>query len=106
MTQKVLITGASGGFGKLTVKTLLGKGHQVAATMRNISGKNKAVADELSNAGAKIIELDITNDQSVTKGVTKAITDLDGLDVLVNNAGIGTIGMQEFFTTSDYQKLF
>ncbi len=106
MTKRILITGASGGFGKLTVKTLLEKGHQVAAAMRDIKGKNKSVADELSNAGAKIIELDVTNDLSVTDGVNKALADLGGLDVLFNNAGVGTLGMQEFFTTSDYQKLF
>ena len=106
MTQKILITGASGGFGKLTVKTLIGKGHYVAAAMRDINGKNKAVADELDKAGVKIIELDVTNDQSVTNGVNKAIADLGGLDVLFNNAGVGTLGLQEFFTTSDYQRLF
>ncbi|MCZ8023220.1 MAG: SDR family oxidoreductase [Chryseotalea sp.] len=106
MTQKILITGASGGFGKLTVKALIDKGHQVAAAMRDINGKNKAVATELSKAGAKIIELDVTNDQSVTNGVNKAITELGALDVLFNNAGVGTLGMQEFFTTSDYQRLF
>lgn len=106
MTQKILITGASGGFGKLTVKALIDKGHEVAAAMRDINGKNKAVATELSKAGAKIIELDVTNDQSVTNGVNKAITELGALDVLFNNAGVGTLGMQEFFTTSDYQRLF
>lgn len=106
MAKKVLITGASGGFGKLTVITLLDKGHQVAAAMRYINGKNKAIADELRKAGAKIIELDVTSDQSVTNGVKQAISDLGGLDVLFNNAGVGTLGMQEFFTTADYQKLF
>lgn len=106
MKQKILITGSSGGFGKLTVSSLLGKGHQVAAAMRDVNGKNKIVANELSKAGAKIIELDVTNDQSVSNGVTKAISDLGGLDVLINNAGVGTLGMQEFFTTDDYQKLF
>jgi NAD(P)-dependent dehydrogenase (short-subunit alcohol dehydrogenase family) len=106
MKQKILITGASSGFGKLTVKTLLEKGHQVAAAMRDINGKNKSVSDELSLLGAKIIELDVTNDQSVANGVKNAIDKLGGLDVLFNNAGVGTIGMQEFFTTTDYEKLF
>ena len=106
MAKKILITGASGGFGKLTVLTLLQKGHQVAASMRDIHGKNKNVADELSKAGAKIIEIDVTDDTSVNNGVQKAITDLDGLDVLINNAGLGVLGMQEFFTPADFQKVF
>ncbi len=106
MAKKILITGASGGFGKLTVLTLLQKGHQVAASMRDINGKNKNVADELRKAGAKIIEIDVTDDTSVNNGVQKAITDLDGLDVLINNAGLGVLGMQEFFTPADFQKVF
>jgi NAD(P)-dependent dehydrogenase (short-subunit alcohol dehydrogenase family) len=106
MAKKILITGASGGFGKLTVLTLLQKGHQVAASMRDINGKNKNVADELRKAGAKIIEIDVTDDTSVTNGVNSAISDLDGLDVLINNAGLGVLGMQEFFTPADFQKVF
>jgi len=106
MSKKILITGASGGFGKLSALSLLGKGHQVAAAMRNINGKNKAVAEELRKVGAKVIEIDVTNDESVTNGVAHAINELGGLDVLFNNAGVGSLGMQEFFTASDYQKLF
>jgi len=44
---KVLITGANGGFGALTVKTLLEQGHSVVGTMRNPDSKNKVAADEL-----------------------------------------------------------
>ncbi|MDX2128817.1 MAG: SDR family oxidoreductase [Chloroherpetonaceae bacterium] len=106
MSHKVLVTGASSGFGKLTVKTLLQKGHQVSACMRDPKGKNKSVSEELSSLGAKVIELDVTNDQSVANGVNSTITQLGGLDVLFNNAGVGTLGIQEFYTTADYQKLF
>jgi NAD(P)-dependent dehydrogenase (short-subunit alcohol dehydrogenase family) len=106
MNQKVLITGASGGFGILTVKELLKNGHKVVAAMRGIDGKNKAIASELKTLGASIVEIDVTNDQSVEKGVSQAIADLGGLDVLINNAGIGSIGMLEFFTTGDFQKLY
>ena len=106
MTKKILITGASGGFGKLTVLTLLQKGHQVAATMRDVNGRNKIVADELRIAGAIVLDIDVTDDKSVTNGVQNAITELNGLDVLINNAGVGVLGMQEFFTTDDFQKVF
>jgi NAD(P)-dependent dehydrogenase (short-subunit alcohol dehydrogenase family) len=106
MMKKILVTGASGGFGKLVVKTLLGRGHQVVAAMRDKEGKNKSVASELTQAGAKTVELDVTDEASVTRGVNSAMSQLNGLDVLINNAGVGTLGMQEFFTTADYQKLF
>ena len=45
MSKKVLITGASAGFGKLTTATLLEKGHNVVASMRGADGKNKVLAD-------------------------------------------------------------
>jgi NAD(P)-dependent dehydrogenase (short-subunit alcohol dehydrogenase family) len=106
MSKKILITGASGGFGVLTVKKLIENGNQVAAAMRDVAGRNKNTAEELSALGAKIIELDVTNDDSVTKGVESAIQQLGGLDVLMNNAGIGSAGMIEFFTTADFQRMY
>lgn len=104
--SKVIITGANGGFGALTTKTLLGKGHQVVATMRNPETKNKEAAQELSDLGAHIVNVDVTDEKSVNEGVAKAIELLEGLDVVINNAGIGVLGIQEQFTIEDFQKLF
>jgi NAD(P)-dependent dehydrogenase (short-subunit alcohol dehydrogenase family) len=106
MKQKILITGASGGFGKLTVKSLLENGHEVVASLRDANGRNKTVANDLQNLGAKIVEIDVTNDESVNFGVAKAIQLLNGLDVVINNAGLGVLGIQEFYTSEDFQKLF
>jgi NAD(P)-dependent dehydrogenase (short-subunit alcohol dehydrogenase family) len=106
MSKKILITGASGGFGKLTVEKLISNGHKVAAGMRDVNGRNKNTADALRTLGAIVVELDVTNDESVTNGVAKAIKHLGGLDVLMNNAGIGSAGMLEFFTTADFQKVY
>ncbi|MEM7103999.1 MAG: SDR family oxidoreductase [Bacteroidota bacterium] len=106
MSKRILITGASRGFGKLTVDTLLEAGHQVAASMRDPNGRNKAVADEQRAKGAHIIELDVTDDNSVNGGVNSAIEALGGLDVVINNAGVGVLGMQEHFTPEDIQRLF
>lgn len=106
MSSKVLVTGASGGFGALTVKSLLANGHAVAATMRNTTTRNKEKTDELTSLGAHVIELDVTSDESVNAGVAKAIELLGGLDVVVNNAGVGVLGIQENFTIEDFKKLF
>lgn len=104
--SKILITGANGGFGALTVKTLLNQGHSVVATMRNTDSKNKAIADELTLLGAKIVNIDVSNDESVNSGVAKAIELLGGLDVVINNAGVGVLGIQEQFNTDDFKRLF
>lgn len=106
MSKKVLITGASSGFGKLTTQTLLDKGHTVIASMRGADGKNKSIADELATAGAHIVEIDVTNDESVRRGIENAIEKASGLEVVVNNAGLGVLGIQETFTPEDWQKLF
>lgn len=102
----VLITGTSGGFGKLTVDALIGKGHTVVASMRGIDGKNKAQADAYRAQGVSVVEIDVTNDESVDSGVRQAQELVGGLDVVVNNAGVGVVGVQETFTAEDWQTLF
>lgn len=106
MSKKILITGASGGFGKLTTLSLLKNGHKVVASMRGMGGKNRVAADELKKAGAEIVELDVVDDKSVGKGVEEALKLLSGIDVVVNNAGVGVLGLQESFTAEDWQKVF
>jgi len=106
MSKNILITGASSGFGKLTTQTLLKAGHTVVASMRGMADKNQSVAAELQSAGAHIVEIDVTSDDSVTKGVDAALEMAAGIDVVVNNAGMGVIGLQESFTPEDWQGLF
>ncbi len=106
MNKKILITGASGGFGFLTCKELRAKGHQVTGTMRKADGKNDIKAEDLRRLGVHIVEMDVTDESSVNNGVQEAIEKMGGLDVLINNAGVGVLGMQEHFTPKDMQKVF
>lgn len=106
MSQKILITGSSSGFGFLSASTLLDAGHTVIATMRDPKGRNKKNAELLKKKGALIIDIDVTNDKSVEAGVTEALKATGQIDVLVNNAGVGVSGLQEAFTIDDWKKIF
>lgn len=103
---KIIVTGATGGFGFLTIKQLMADGHKVVGTARDLAGRNKAKASELEKLGAMMAEMDVTQDGSVNKGIEQAVQKLGGLDVVVNNAGVGVLGLTEAFTPDDMRKIF
>ncbi|MDS0857512.1 SDR family oxidoreductase [Burkholderia pseudomultivorans] len=106
MSKNILITGASSGFGRDTAETLSAAGHRVFASMRDIAGRNQPHADALQASGAHVIELDVTDDASVERGVASLLENAGHLDVLINNAGIGSAGISEAFTAKQVQALF
>jgi NAD(P)-dependent dehydrogenase (short-subunit alcohol dehydrogenase family) len=106
MKHKILVTGASGAFGSLTCIKLVENGHQVVGTMRSVQGKNAQLANELKSKGVQLVEMDVTNEDSVNEGVKSAIEIMGGIDTVFNNAGIGANGILETFTAEDIQKVF
>jgi len=103
----ILITGTSSGFGNLTAKTLAKDGHKVYATMRDSEGKNSDSAKELSEIdNIKVLDLDVTDDNSVNETVKKIIEAEGKIDVVVNNAGITALGITEAFTIEQAKKIF
>src|ERR1700748_3907102 len=92
MSKTILITGASSGFGRDTAETLDRAGHRVFASMRDIAGRNGVHADALRAKGIAVVELDVTDDASVERGVAQVLAQAKRLDVLINNAGIGSAG--------------
>jgi NAD(P)-dependent dehydrogenase (short-subunit alcohol dehydrogenase family) len=109
--QVIFITGASTGFGRLFAETLARNGHTVFATMRDPQGKNaKNAADLLALASREslsifTIECDVTSDASVEQAVRSAIAQSDRIDVAINNAGYGIIGLAEAITTQQAQQI-
>jgi NAD(P)-dependent dehydrogenase (short-subunit alcohol dehydrogenase family) len=103
-SQVIIITGASSGFGRATAETLARHGHTVYATVRDLTGKNQPVTRELRNAAQAghtrlhVIELDVTNTDSVERAVQTVVRETGRLDVLINNAGIFYAGITEGFT--------
>ena len=106
MSKTILITGASSGFGRDTAQTLFRAGHTVYASMRDIQGKNREAAAALRKLGVQTVELDVRDDASVAAGVKQVLAKAGKIDVLVNNAGIGSAGVTEAFTTEQAQAVF
>jgi len=84
--MNVLITGASSGIGRATATYLREKGLNVIGTSRKPPDKEAAFP---------LIQLDVTNDESVDRCINEALHQLKHIDVLINNAGYGICGPLE-----------
>ena len=110
--SNIIITGTSSGFGRAMVETLAADGHTIFACMRESSARNAKPAQELGKLGTKggrvsIVEMDVTSDASVTHAIDKIVSETGGaIDVLVNNAGRLSAGVQEAYTLDQVKGLF
>ena len=107
MSETILITGTSNGFGKDAAKTLAEAGHQVFATMRDLNGRNRVAAEELRSKGIDVLELDVTSDAGVGDAFRDLYQKTGGkLDVLINNAGLFAQGIAETYTPDQVREMF
>ena len=105
--SRVLITGANSGIGRATAVYLARQGHRVWAGIRNMD-KAAGLADEArkENLPIKVVALDVTEDLSVREAVQQVVKEGGGIDVLVNNAGIGGSGVVEDIDLKASQAIF
>jgi len=103
----VVITGCSSGFGMLSAVEFARRGDQVFATMRDSakSGPLKAAA-EAAKTSVEVLELDVNERESVETAIGEVINRAGRIDVLVNNAGIGTHGPVEDFEDDEVAAIF
>jgi NAD(P)-dependent dehydrogenase (short-subunit alcohol dehydrogenase family) len=83
MSNVILITGISSGFGKHTAELLAAKGHIVYGTVRR---------DEEVSSSVNSLNLDLTNTDSIRQAVQTLIQKESRIDILINNAGMHTGG--------------
>jgi NAD(P)-dependent dehydrogenase (short-subunit alcohol dehydrogenase family) len=85
-----VVTGANSGIGRATAIYLAAQGHTVYGTVRDVNRAEKlgSMADQAS-VEVRLVELDVSDDESVQAGFERILTETKGVDVLVNNAGIG-----------------
>ena len=91
MGKTCIVTGANSGIGRSTAITLAKNDYTVFATMRSLERgeKLRGIAQEL-NLVIKTVELDVSDTDSVNQGINEILNQTDQIDVLINNAGVGS----------------
>jgi NAD(P)-dependent dehydrogenase (short-subunit alcohol dehydrogenase family) len=90
----VLITGCSSGFGLATAVAFARRGDQVIAAVRDAT-RADALVSAAGSASLEVIEMDVTDDDSVAAATASAQGRFGPVDVLVNNAGVARYGAIE-----------
>ncbi len=102
MTNTVLITGTSSGYGKATAEHFLERGWNVVATMRTPNaGVISGPAERL-----EIVALDITRPETIREAIAAAVAAFGAIDVWINNAGIGMASAVEATPDCAIRELF
>ncbi len=106
-SQVVLITGATDGLGRAAAIYLAEHGYRVFAAGRS---PEKRAALETAAQSAKLpletLEMDVSDDASVERGVRTVLEKDGAIDVLVNNAGLGYVATVEDLTLEDFRRQF
>lgn len=112
MSNIVVITGASSGFGALTARALADTGHTVYAGMRDTTGRNAPQAQSAADYSSqhsvdlRAIEMDVNSQESVDTAIARIIAEHGRIDVLIHNAGHMVTGPTEAFTPEQLAELY
>ncbi|GAB7106716.1 SDR family oxidoreductase [Streptomyces phaeofaciens JCM 4814] len=112
MTNIVVITGASSGFGALTARALADAGDTVYAGMRRTATRNAPQADAASAYGKehgvdlRPVELDVSSQESIDTAISRILAEHGRIDVLIHNAGHMATGPAEAFTPEQLADLY
>ncbi|GAA5122509.1 SDR family oxidoreductase [Pseudonocardia adelaidensis] len=104
MAKNIVVTGASSGFGALTVRALADAGHTVHAGMRETTGRNAPAVTALREyarehgVDLRAVEMDVADQASVDAAIGHIVAEVGRLDVVVHNAGHMVLGPAEAFT--------
>ncbi len=101
------ITGASGGLGAQFARTLAAAGAAVVLASRRVE-KLKELRAQIEAAGgdAHVVELDVTDHDSIKSAVAHAETEVGSIDILINNSGVSTTQRLQDISPEDYDFIF
>jgi NAD(P)-dependent dehydrogenase (short-subunit alcohol dehydrogenase family) len=102
-----LVTGASSGLGAQFARTLARAGAAVVLASRRLD-KLKELRAQIEGEGgdAHVVELDVTDHDSIKSAVAHAETEVGSIDILVNNSGVSTTQRLQDIAPEDYDFMF
>jgi len=106
-TRIALVTGGARGIGAAIVERLATDGAAVAFTYARAEQPARALVDRLTEAGARVlaIQADSADPDAVTSAVDRTLAEFGRIDVLVNNAAVGSFGPVEALTLDEIQAM-
>lgn len=105
--QKILVTGGSRGIGAGIVSHLAELGAHVAFTYSSNQASAEKVLSGLKNPGNHMmVQMDVSDEKSMTDAIAKVLEKFQGLDGLVNNAGITKDQLILRMSLEDFDKVY
>ena len=102
-----IVTGSSGGIGLATSLALARSGYLTYATMRNLAKRNSIQSlAEKQHLPIRTVQLDVTDENSVKNAIQSILSESEGIDLLVNNAGYGLTGAFEDIGIDEIKALY
>ena len=104
-----VVTGANSGIGRATTLAFAQAGYHVFGTVRGLEKADKLLAKATSLSLADritLVEMDVADSASVTKGFAQIYAATNQVDVLVNNAGVGGNAVTEECPIDTYTEVF
>lgn len=103
--RRILVTGGASGIGRATVGLFVREGARVAALDRDEPALVRAAASPDGGPGLATIVADVSDEHAVERAVHRAVAALDGLDGIVNAAGVDLVRFFDETSADDWGRL-
>lgn len=107
--MNAIITGSNRGIGKALIETFAGAGYNIWACARKAAPEYEEFLQEMSartNVWIKPVYFEFTDTEALNAGIQSIVDEGETIDVLVNNAGISTVGLLSMSKVDDIERLF